>query len=157
MDDEWLYPGYFVCRQNVHDDHLSGTQLWAQHLFQIGQEDIAIGGRRDGQPRRTPRDLHLRAGHRPQQRSHPRHERTTSIIPEFFAPVKCRERVFDSRQEFDFEGLAGRLLSSSYAPLEEHPNHAPMMNELEKIFRKYARDGKVAFEYKTRVYFGILG
>lgn len=85
-----------------------------------------------------------------------RHERTTAIISEFFAPVKCNERVFDSRQDFDYGGLAGRLLSSSYAPLAGHPNHAPMMHELERIFRAHAKDGRVAFEYNTRVYFGRL-
>ena len=85
-----------------------------------------------------------------------RHERTTAIIHEFFAPALADERVFDLRQQFDFEGVAGRLLSSSYAPLEGHPSHAPMMQELQRIFRAHATDGKVEFEYNTRVYYGHL-
>ncbi len=85
-----------------------------------------------------------------------RHERTTAIIHEFFAPAPCHERVFSMRQQFDYEGTAGRLLSSSYAPLEGHPNYAPMMRELERIFRAHARNGMVEFEYKTRVYYGQL-
>jgi SAM-dependent methyltransferase len=85
-----------------------------------------------------------------------RHERTTAVIHEFFAPLTCRERVFDLRQRFNNEGVAGRLNSSSYAPLEGHPNYAPMMWELERIFRTYAQDGTVEFEYNTRVYFGRL-
>ena len=85
-----------------------------------------------------------------------RHERTTAIIHEFFAPAPSNERVFSLRQQFDYEGTAGRLLSSSYAPLEDHPNHAPMMRELERIFRAYTKDGVVEFEYKTRVYWGNL-
>jgi SAM-dependent methyltransferase len=85
-----------------------------------------------------------------------RHERTTAIIHEFFAPALADERVFDLRQQFDFEGVAGRLLSSSYAPLEGHPSHAPMMQELQRIFRAHASDGKVEFEYNTRVYYGHL-
>ncbi len=85
-----------------------------------------------------------------------RHERTTAIIHEFFAPALADERVFDLRQQFDYQGLAGRLLSSSYAPLEGHPSHAPMMQELQRIFRAHATDGKVEFEYNTRVYFGHL-
>jgi len=85
-----------------------------------------------------------------------RHERTTAIIHEFFAPALADERVFDLRQQFDYQGLAGRLLSSSYAPLEGHPSHAPMMRELQRIFRARASDGKVEFEYNTRVYFGHL-
>jgi SAM-dependent methyltransferase len=85
-----------------------------------------------------------------------RHERTTAMIHEFFAPTPYAERVFSLCQEFDYAGVAGRLLSSSYAPLEGHPSHAPMMDELQRIFHAHARDNSVAFEYDTRVYYGKL-
>lgn len=85
-----------------------------------------------------------------------RHEKTTAMIHEFFAPAPCEERIFSLRQQFDCEGAAGRLLSSSYAPLAGHPNYAPMMQELQRIFRTHSVDGKVEFEYKTRVYYGHL-
>jgi len=85
-----------------------------------------------------------------------RHERTTAIIHEFFAPAAYRERVFDLGQRFDYEGTAGRLLSSSYAPLEGHPSHRPMMQELQRIFRTRARNNIVEFEYNTRVFYGRL-
>jgi SAM-dependent methyltransferase len=85
-----------------------------------------------------------------------RHERTTAVIHEFFAPASHRERVFDLRQRFDYEGAAGRLLSSSYVPLEGHPGHAPMMQELQRIVRAHATDNVVEFEYNTRVFYGNL-
>jgi SAM-dependent methyltransferase len=85
-----------------------------------------------------------------------RHERTTAIIHKFFAPAQYEEDVFELQQQFDYQGLAGRLLSSSYAPNEGHPRHAPMMKELQRIFRTHATNDKVAFEYKTRVYYGKL-
>jgi SAM-dependent methyltransferase len=85
-----------------------------------------------------------------------RHERTTAMIHEFFAPALSEERVFSLRQEFDYDGVAGRLLSSSYAPLEGHPSYEPMMQELRRIFRAHAEHGEVAFEYKTRVFCGHL-
>jgi SAM-dependent methyltransferase len=85
-----------------------------------------------------------------------RHERTTETIHEFFAPATHHERVFDLRQRFDFEGTAGRLLSSSYVPLGGHPNHAPMMRELQRIFTAYEQRGVVEFEYNTRVFYGKL-
>jgi SAM-dependent methyltransferase len=85
-----------------------------------------------------------------------RHERTTGLIHKFFAPARCQERVFSLCQQFDYEGTAGRLLSSSYAPLEGHPSHAPMMRELQRIFRAHAIQDKVGFEYNTRVYYGHL-
>jgi SAM-dependent methyltransferase len=85
-----------------------------------------------------------------------RHERTTAAVNEFFDPAPYRERVFDTQQSVDYAGLEGRLLSSSYAPGPEHPQHAPMLCQLRRIFDNCAIDGRVAFEYKTRVYFGKL-
>ncbi len=85
-----------------------------------------------------------------------RHEKTTAMIHQFFEPAPCQERVFSLRQQFDYEGTAGRLLSSSYAPLEGHLKYAPMMRELQRIVRAHAVDGKIEFEYKTQVYYGHL-
>jgi SAM-dependent methyltransferase len=86
-----------------------------------------------------------------------RHERTTDAVNEFFDPVPFQERVFEMRQEFDYAGIEGRLLSSSYAPGPEHPQHAPMLRDLRRIFDANAVDGCAVFEYKTRMYFGQLG
>ncbi len=85
-----------------------------------------------------------------------RHERTTAEVNEFFDPAPCQERVFAMRQEFDYAGLQGRLLSSSYAPGPGHPKHGPMLRELRRIFDEHAKAGSVAFDYNTRVYFGQL-
>ncbi|MGC2058249.1 MAG: class I SAM-dependent methyltransferase [Candidatus Sulfotelmatobacter sp.] len=83
-----------------------------------------------------------------------RHERTTESVNEFFDPNPYQERVFDMRQEFDYAGVEGRLLSSSYAPRSDHPRHAAMLRELRETFEQCAVANRVAFEYKTRVYFG---
>lgn len=85
-----------------------------------------------------------------------RHERTTDEINQFFNPAPFEERVFDMRQEFDYLGVEGRLLSSSYAPGPEHPRHLPMMRELRRIFDLHSVDGHATFEYKTRVFFGRI-
>ncbi len=85
-----------------------------------------------------------------------RHERTTDAVNEFFDPTPFQERVFEMRQEFDYTGLEGRLLSSSYAPGPEHPKHESMLRELRRIFETHAGAGRVAFEYNTRVYFAQL-
>lgn len=77
-------------------------------------------------------------------------------LREFFAPHSYATAVFDNVQYFDYEGLAGRLLSSSYAPLPGHPKHEPMMTALRDIFDRSAHAGKVAFEYDTRVYYGLM-
>lgn len=85
-----------------------------------------------------------------------RHERTTAAVHEFFDPAPYRERTFDVRQDFDYAGVEGRLLSSSYAPGPDHPHYAPMLRELRRIFDAHSAGGRVAFDYKTRFYFGRL-
>ena len=85
-----------------------------------------------------------------------RHEHTSEAIHEFFDPAPFEERVFDMRQEFEYPGIEGRLLSSSYAPGPEHPRYKAMLNELRRIFDACAVDGRAVFEYKTRLYFGQM-
>lgn len=86
-----------------------------------------------------------------------RHERTSDAVNEFFDPAPYQQKTFAMRQEFDYTGLEGRLLSSSYAPGLGHPKHAPMLRELRRLFEEHAAGGHVGFEYATRVYFGRLG
>jgi SAM-dependent methyltransferase len=64
--------------------------------------------------------------------------------------------TFPNFQEFDFAGLAGRLLSSSYAPAPGHPRHDAMMQELRTLFEACAENGKVRFDYRTSVHTGRL-
>jgi SAM-dependent methyltransferase len=85
-----------------------------------------------------------------------RHENTTELLNEFFDPAPFQERGFDMRQEFDYVGLEGRLLSSSYAPGVEHPKYGAMLRDLRMLFDKHAIAGSVGVDYITRVYFGRL-
>jgi ubiquinone/menaquinone biosynthesis C-methylase UbiE len=85
-----------------------------------------------------------------------RHEHTTSEVNQFFDPAPFEERVFPMRQEFDYAGVEGRLLSSSYVPGPDQPQYAAMLRELGRLFDACAVDGLAAFEYKTRLYFGRL-
>ncbi len=63
---------------------------------------------------------------------------------------------FDHSQPLDFDGLRGRLLSSSYAPKAGHPNHVPMQAALRELFDRCQRDGRVSFDYDTRAFAGEL-
>lgn len=65
-------------------------------------------------------------------------------------------RRFANHQELDLDGLRARLLSSSYVPAAGHPDHAPMLAELERIFRAHAEDGTVRLEYDVDLYVGAL-
>lgn len=82
--------------------------------------------------------------------------RSTQRITAFFAPGAVSERRFENRQAFDFDGLCGRVWSSSYAPPAEHPNHAPLRAQLRRLFERFAHDGQVHFIYRTRVFTGQL-
>jgi SAM-dependent methyltransferase len=83
-----------------------------------------------------------------------RHEHT--VVGEFFDPLPFQERTFDLRQIFDYAGVEGRLLSSSYAPGPGHPNHAPMLRELRGIVDRHQQGGKVSIDYTTRMFYGRL-
>jgi ubiquinone/menaquinone biosynthesis C-methylase UbiE len=85
-----------------------------------------------------------------------RHERTSDAVHEFYDPATYHERVFAMHQEFDYAGLEGRLLSSSYAPAPGHPQHVPMLQQLRRIYQQHAVGGRVTFAYHTRLYFGRL-
>lgn len=60
--------------------------------------------------------------------------------------------IFDNRQQFDLQGVTGRLMSSSYAPLPGHPNYEPLMTGLRAAFDRYNEDGIVEFLYITELY-----
>jgi SAM-dependent methyltransferase len=77
-------------------------------------------------------------------------------IKAFFAPSEFRARVFDNRQDFDYAGLEGRLLSSSYTPRAGDSRHEPMLQELRRIFDSNQVNGRIIFEYDTRVYYGQM-
>ena len=85
-----------------------------------------------------------------------RHEHTTDNIGSFFAPTSFEQRVFDMRQDFDYSQLEGRLLSSSYAPGYGHPQHAPMLRDLRRVFDAHQSNGQIGMDYLTRVYYGRL-
>ena len=63
-------------------------------------------------------------------------------MQEFFAGGSVQERSVPNAQIFDWDGLVGRLRSSSYAPQEGQPNYAPMMAALEELFRANQDDGR---------------
>ena len=77
------------------------------------------------------------------------------VVARFFGYVP-HKKSFPTFQEFDYEGLKGRLLSSSYAPEEGHPKYAEMIAALEKLFAKRQEGGHVRYVYDTIVYYGKL-
>jgi len=77
-------------------------------------------------------------------------------VESFYAPGSCKCARFSFTQRFDYEGLEGRLLSSSYAPEPDHPGHEAMLRDLRAVFDANQADGQVNFDYETEVYYGRL-
>ncbi len=74
----------------------------------------------------------------------------------FFGRGGYQVARFANEQRFDFDGVRGRLLSSSYAPEVDDPNYEPMLAELRRIFDAHHRGGVVAFTYDANIYYGHL-
>lgn len=74
-------------------------------------------------------------------------------IAAFFSPAKYEVREFDNIQQFTFDDLTGRLLSSSYAPLPGSDKYQPMMDELQLLFDQFKIDNKIDFNYRCKIYY----
>ncbi|MET0623016.1 MAG: class I SAM-dependent methyltransferase [Pyrinomonadaceae bacterium] len=79
-----------------------------------------------------------------------------SSLSTLYGGAEVRTKTFANEQVFDFDGLRGRLTSASYTPQPGHPNFEPLMRELEALFRRHERDGRVVFDYDTKVFYGRL-
>jgi SAM-dependent methyltransferase len=77
-------------------------------------------------------------------------------IKSFFGDVRFGARELNNNQVLDWDGLSGRLRSSSYIPGEGQTNYAQMMEEAQKLFEAHQENGRVRMEYATRIYFGQL-
>ncbi len=78
-----------------------------------------------------------------------------SVLAPFFGGEYFTAR-FDNIQRFDLDGLLGRIHSSSYMPANDHANYAPMAARAKEIFNAHQQNGKVAFEYDTVIYYGLM-
>ena len=82
-----------------------------------------------------------------------RHENVKTADLDAFFSGHYRKAVFPNVQIFDYNGLRGRLLSSSYIPAEGHGSYGEMLKELETLFAKHNENGRIEVLYDTTVYF----
>jgi hypothetical protein len=59
-------------------------------------------------------------------------------------------------QQFNLEGLIGRIISSSYMPNEDHSNFPQLKNAIVSLFDKYKQNEIVTFAYNTILYVGSI-
>jgi SAM-dependent methyltransferase len=77
-------------------------------------------------------------------------------LSSFFAPNEFTSHSYPNQQVFDFEGLKGRLRSSSYMPDKSQAGYAKMIAELERLFDRHVKNGAVCLDYRTNIYCGPL-
>jgi len=75
-------------------------------------------------------------------------------ISAFFHPAPVRLEIFPNEQVFGFDGLEGRLLSSSYMPDKSHPGYPAMVADLKDLYDRYQEAGKITIHYETKVFAG---
>jgi ubiquinone/menaquinone biosynthesis C-methylase UbiE len=80
---------------------------------------------------------------------------TYAALEEFFAPNKMMLIQQHNQQRLDFDGLRGRLLSSSYIP-KSGERYEALSRELPHLFSSHAADGHIVLQYDTKIYFGHL-
>lgn len=81
---------------------------------------------------------------------------TRESLETFFGGRIPDPASFPNVQVLDFEGLQGRLLSSSYSPREGDPRRASLLDGLRTLFDSHHEDGVVRLEYRTRIFSGAL-
>ncbi len=79
-----------------------------------------------------------------------------SIFDKFFGESGYQRENFRNGQRVDFEGLLGRMVSSSYSPLPGEPKYERLESGLREIFEQYAEGGEVEILYETRVFWGRI-
>lgn len=85
-----------------------------------------------------------------------RHDNLDKEIFEKSFQADFSVKTFLNVQTLDFEGLKGRVLSSSYMPSENDSRFEPMIIELQRLFEKYAESGKIQILYNTNIFYTRL-
>lgn len=85
-----------------------------------------------------------------------RHDNITKESLRNFFQTDFSQAIFRNRQTLDFDGLRGRMLSSSYVPSKDDPRYAEMLKKLESLFATHAENGRIHILYDTKVFYGRI-
>lgn len=146
---------FIVCAQAFHWFDRLAAQTEFRRILQPGGRVILIWNSRltNGTSFREEYDQLLHTYGTDYEKVNHKNISQTMLLS-FFKEGTMREVRFRMSQEFDFEGLRGRLLSSSYSPEPGQPNYNPMMTELRNLFDRNNQDGFVLFDYETEIFWG---
>lgn len=77
-------------------------------------------------------------------------------LSEFFAPEPMQCATFPNAQRFDYAGLEGRILSSSYMPQPGQARFEEMRAAAQRLFAETEHDGPVTMVHDCVVCWGVL-
>ena len=82
-----------------------------------------------------------------------RHDNITKDLLRNFFQADFRHATFANAQVLDFEGLKGRVSSSSYMPAAADARYEQMVEELKSLFAKHAQSDKITVFYDTNIFY----
>ena len=83
-------------------------------------------------------------------------EKDSQVMREFFQPGHVQSQQFDNAHSMDLDGVIARAFSASNIPLPGQPGCDELMKQLREIFQKHEKNGRVAQESDTRIFYGRL-
>jgi len=84
------------------------------------------------------------------------HYRITSDVINNFFTSDYEKKIFSYSQTFDWEGLIGRLCSSSYTPKIDTEEYKKLENRIKEIYEKYSENGTIMFNYESIIQSGKI-
>lgn len=82
-----------------------------------------------------------------------RHDNINDASLKSFFNKDFERATFSNAQVLDFEGIKGRVSSSSYMPSESDASYAVMAEELKTLFAKHAQNDRISVLYDTNVFY----
>lgn len=82
-----------------------------------------------------------------------RHDNINEETLKAFFEGDFRTATLANKQVFDFDGIKGRVSSSSYMPSEKDSDYSTMVEELKTLFDKHAESDKIQVFYDTNVFY----
>ena len=85
-----------------------------------------------------------------------RHDNITKENLQEFFESEVREANFQNSQSLDFDGLKGRILSSSYMPSAENERYFELLIKLKSLFTQHEENGRIKVLYDTKIFYGQI-
>lgn len=82
-----------------------------------------------------------------------RHDNINETTLKNYFQGDFRTATFANKQVLDFDGIKGRVSSSSYMPSESDSQYSAMVEELQTLFDKHAENDRIQVFYDTNVFY----